>query len=109
MARRYAARISTTKTSTTTGSSNTTWGARSRCGVSRNIADPAAFVQAVEVVRTRFGLSQLVAVGDRRLITSARNEALRELGGIGWLTALRATALAALGADAGPLQLGLFD
>ncbi|MGH3847824.1 MAG: IS1634 family transposase, partial [Pseudonocardiaceae bacterium] len=41
--------------------------------------------------------------------TSARIEALRELGGFGWVTALRAPAIASLAADDGPLQLSLFD
>ena len=43
------------------------------------------------------------------MITSARVEALRELGGFGWVTALRAPAIAALAADDGPLQMSLFD
>ena len=34
---------------------------------------------------------------------------MRELGGFGWVTALRATAIAALAADDGPLQMSLFD
>ena len=76
---------------------------------SGNTADPVAFVDAVEVVRERFGLAQLVMVGDRGMITSARIDALRELGGTGWLTALRAPQIAALAADQGPLQLSLFD
>ena len=42
-------------------------------------------------------------------MTSARIEALRELGGMGWVTALRAPAIAALAADTGPLQMSLFD
>ena len=74
-----------------------------------NTADPAAFVEAVEVVREKFGLRQLVMVGDRGMITSARIEALKELGGTGWLTALRAPAIAKLAAENGPLQLSLFD
>ena len=57
-----------------------------------NTADPTAFIEAVDTVRERFGLGQLVMVGDRGMITSARIEALRALGGIGWLTALRAPA-----------------
>ena len=52
-----------------------------------NTADPTAFGQAVEVVRTRFGLTQMVMVGDRGMITSARIGALKDLGGLGWLTA----------------------
>jgi hypothetical protein len=74
-----------------------------------NTADPTAFSTIVEVVRERFGLARLVLVGDRGMITSARIEALRELGGLGWLTALRAPAIAALAADDGPLQMSLFD
>jgi hypothetical protein len=51
----------------------------------------------------------MVMVGDRGMITSARVEALREMGGFGWVTALRAPAIAALAADDGPLQMSLFD
>jgi hypothetical protein len=43
------------------------------------------------------------------MITAARIEALRELGGTGWLTALRAPAIAKLAAQDRPLQLSLFD
>ena len=60
-------------------------------------------------MRERFGLAELVLVGDRGMITSARIGALRELGGTGWLTALRAPQIAALAAADGPLQLTLFD
>jgi hypothetical protein len=74
-----------------------------------NTADPTAFTAAVDTVRERFGLTDLTLVGDRGMITSARIVALRELGGLGWVTALRAPAVAALAADTGPLQLSLFD
>jgi transposase len=74
-----------------------------------NTADPAAFVEAVEVVRERFGISELTLVGDRGMITSARIAALRELGGLSWITCLRAPAIKALAADDGPLQMSLFD
>jgi hypothetical protein len=47
------------------------------------------------------------------MITSARIEALRELNDtgaeFGWITALRAPAIAKLAADDGPLQMSLFD
>jgi hypothetical protein len=73
-------------------------------------ADPTAFVEAVEVVRDKFGLTQMVMVGDRGMITSARIDALKELDdAIGWVTALRAPAIAKLAADDGPLQMSLFD
>jgi len=55
-----------------------------------NTADPSAFVSAVEAVRTRFKIERVVLVGDRGMITSARIEALRSLGGISWITCLRA-------------------
>ncbi len=74
-----------------------------------NTADPAAFTTVVDTVRERFGLPGLVLVGDRGMITSARVEALKELGGLGWVTALRAPAIAALAAEQGPLQMSLFD
>jgi hypothetical protein len=74
-----------------------------------NTADPTAFIDAVDVVRDKFGLRQLTLVGDRGMITSARIEALRELGGLSWITCLRAPAIKALAADDGPLQLSLFD
>src|SRR5262249_20283344 len=74
-----------------------------------NTADRTAFVAAVDTVRTTFGLTDLVLVGDRGMITSARIEALRQLGGMGWLTCLRAPAIAKLAADEGPLQTSLFD
>jgi hypothetical protein len=74
-----------------------------------NTADPSAFTTIVDVVRRQFGLTGLVMVGDRGMITSARIDALRDLGGLGWLTALRAPQVAALAADGGPLQMSLFD
>src|SRR5208283_704496 len=54
------------------------------------------------------GLADVVMVGDRGMITSARIEALRQLGGLGWLTSLRAPSIAALAAS-GALQMSLFD
>jgi hypothetical protein len=74
-----------------------------------NTADPSAFIQAVDVVRGSFGLAQMVMVGDRGMITSARIRALRELGGLSWITCLRAPAIRKLADGGGPLQLSLFD
>jgi hypothetical protein len=73
-----------------------------------NTADPTAFISAAAGVRERFGLRDVVMVGDRGMITTARIEALREVGGLGWITALRAPAIAEL-AEAGTLQMSLFD
>jgi hypothetical protein len=74
-----------------------------------NTADPTAFTTIVQAVRDTFKLTDMVMVGDRGMITSARVQELRDLGGFGWVTALRAPAIAALAADDGPLQMSLFD
>ena len=81
-----------------------------------NTADPQAFTEIVEVLRTRLGLTRLILVGDRGMITSARIQALRELNDnpdtandFGWITALRTPAIATLAAETGPLQMSLFD
>ena len=73
-----------------------------------NTADPTAFTAVVDTIRTRFGLQELVLVGDRGMITSARIDALRGLGGMGWITCLRAAQIKTLAED-GALQLSLFD
>ena len=74
-----------------------------------NTADPTEFTTIVQAVKDTFKLTDMVMVGDRGMITSARVQELRELGGFGWVTALRAPAIAALAADDGPLQMSLFD
>src|SRR5882762_1995675 len=81
-----------------------------------NTGDPAAFTEIADVVREKFGLEQMVMVGDRGMITSARIRALNQRedgtqrpGAYGWITALRAPAIRKLMADDGPLQLSLFD
>ena len=81
-----------------------------------NTADPVAFTEIVPVIRDTLGIQQLVLVGDRGMITSARIDALRKLNDnpdtatdFGWITALRAPAIATLAADDGPLQMSLFD
>ena len=81
-----------------------------------NTGDPGAFTAIVDVVRKKFGLQDMVMVGDRGMITSARIRALNQTEDgtarpdpYGWITALRAPAIKKLMADDGPLQLSLFD
>ena len=74
-----------------------------------NTADPTAFAEIPGLLRETFGLSEVVVVGDRGMLTTARIDALKALGGFGWVTALRAPQVAALAAEDGPLQLSLFD
>ena len=73
-----------------------------------NTGDPTAFVSAAQIVRERFGLTEMVMVGDRGMITTARIDALKTVGGLGWITSLRAPSIRAL-AEGGVLQLSLFD
>src|SRR5208337_3338696 len=65
-----------------------------------NTGDPSAFTEIADVVREKFGLAQMVMVGDRGMITSARIAALNQLEDgtprpdpYGWITALRAPAI----------------
>jgi Transposase DDE domain len=74
-----------------------------------NTADPTAFIEAVSAVQEKFHLKDMIMVGDRGMITSARIKALRESSGLGWITALRAPQIAQLAAPDGPLQPTLFD
>jgi Transposase DDE domain len=74
-----------------------------------NTGDPKTFPDAVDSVRGTFGLQQMIMVGDRGMITSARITALRELAGMAWITCLRSQAIKKLMADNGPLQMSLFD
>jgi hypothetical protein len=81
-----------------------------------NTGDPAALTGIVQVIRDKFGLAEMVMVGDRGMITSARIAALNQQEDgtarpdpYGWITALRAPAINKLMAEDGPLQLSLFD
>ena len=45
-----------------------------------NTGDPSAFTAITDVVRKKFGLKQMVMVGDRGMITSARIQAMNQAG-----------------------------
>lgn len=77
--------------------------------VAGNTADPAAFTTIATQIKDLSGVQNMVMVGDRGMITTARIRKLRELGGLSWVTCLRAPAIQALAADGGPLQMSLFD
>jgi hypothetical protein len=74
-----------------------------------NTADPATVLSQVEKLKQRFRLRRVVFVGDRGMVTSARIEQVLRPAGFDWITALRASAIQALAAEGGPLQLSLFD
>ena len=73
-----------------------------------NTADPKTLLPQVEKVRDSFGIASLMMVGDRGMISNVQIEAMRTMEGVDWITALKSGAIARL-ADAGQLQLGLFD
>jgi len=75
---------------------------------SGNTADPATLEAQLAKLRDRFGLTEIVLVGDRGMLTAARIERLKELGGWGWVSCLRSGAIRRL-VEAGDLQLSLFD
>jgi hypothetical protein len=72
-----------------------------------NTADPESFKTAVTRVRAGFGIERMIMVGDRGMITGTRIDDLRKLEGMGWVTALKAPAVAKLAEDNGPLQMSL--
>jgi transposase len=75
-----------------------------------NTSDPTTLKDQIEKVRTRFGLSRVVFVADRGLLTSARiREELAPVEGLDWVSALRSEQIRKLAEDDGPLQLSLFD
>jgi len=74
-----------------------------------NTSDSVAFGEIIPVVRDKFGLGEVILVGDRGSVTKVRIGQLQALPGAGWITALRAPSIAALARDDGPLQMSLFD
>lgn len=74
-----------------------------------NTGDPKTVAAQVKKLREHFGLQQLILVGDRGLLTSARiREDLKTTEGLQWITALRAPQIQKLATD-GVVQLSLFD
>jgi transposase len=74
-----------------------------------NTGDPKTVAAQVKKLRERFGLSKVVLVGDRGLITSARiREDLPASHGIQWISAWRASQIQKL-ATGGHLQMSRFD
>ena len=72
-------------------------------------SDPKTVAVQVNKLRQQFGLSDVVLIGDRGMITSARiREDLPASQGIQWISALRATQIQKL-ATGGQLQMSLFD
>jgi hypothetical protein len=62
----------------------------------------------LDKLKARFGLSELVLVADRGMVTRANLDAIRESDGIEWITALKAPQVKRL-ARTGAFQPSLFD
>jgi hypothetical protein len=70
-------------------------------------ADPKTLLPPVEKVRDRLGISELVLVGDRGMLSQTQIETLRPYVGVDWITALRSGASRTLiEAAAIPLEPG---
>lgn len=72
-----------------------------------DVADPTTLLPQVERLRERYGLRDLVIVGDRGMIAQKALAELQTQPGVAWITALKTTQIRALLGT--PVQLGLFD
>jgi transposase len=70
--------------------------------------DPTTVPDQVAKLSRRFGLSRIVLVGDRGMLTQTQINTLKEHPGLGWISALRSDAIRGLLAD-GHLNRSLFD
>jgi Transposase DDE domain len=73
-----------------------------------NTGDPKTVKSQVDKVKDRFGITRVVLVGDRGMLTAARLREDVRPEGLDWITALRAPQVKKLVRD-GDLQLTLFD
>jgi hypothetical protein len=73
-----------------------------------NTGDPTTVASQAEKLKDRFGLTKVVLVGDRGMLTAARLREDVAPAGLDWITALRAPQVKAL-VRGGDLQLTLFD
>ncbi len=73
-----------------------------------NTGDPQTVISQVNKLKHRFGLSQVVIVGDRGMLTAARIEEDLKPAQYDWITTLKSDSIRQL-ADDGALQPSLFD
>jgi transposase len=73
-----------------------------------NTNDSKTVPDQVEKLRERFGLTEILLVGDRGMLTRTQIAHLREHPGLGWISALRSTEIRDL-AERADLQMSLFD
>ena len=73
-----------------------------------NTGDPTTIQDQVAKLKTDFGLKRLVLVGDRGMLTEAQIEKMKRAPGVGWISALRSSAIRDL-VEQGNIQMSLFD
>ena len=73
-----------------------------------NTSDSTTFMPAVHKLREDFGIEHMVMVGDRGMVSQKAIAEMREMDGIGWITALKSASIRAL-VERGHLQMDLFD
>jgi len=73
-----------------------------------NTSDSRTFMPAVHKLRADFGIERMVMVGDRGMVSQKAIDEMREMDGIGWITALKSASIRAL-VEQGHLQMDLFD
>ena len=64
-----------------------------------NTSDPKTVPDQVEALTKRFGLSRVVLVGDRGMLTQTQIDVLKKHPGLGWIAALRSGSIRRLLAD----------
>jgi transposase len=73
-----------------------------------SLHDDKTLPSQIEKLSERFGLSEVIVVSDRGMVTKANLELLAQTDGASWITALKAPQVQKL-AKTGALQLSLFD
>jgi transposase len=73
-----------------------------------NTGDPSTLAPQIDKLKQRFGLTHVVLVGDRGMITEARITEDVKTAGLDWITALRGPAIKEL-LNSGLIQMSLFD
>jgi len=73
-----------------------------------NTGDSTTVPDQVDKLRHQFGLERVVLVGDRGMLAQTQINVLKECPGLGWITALRSSAIRHL-VEQGTIQPSLFD
>jgi transposase len=73
-----------------------------------NTGDPTTVADQVGKLTNQFGLSRVVIVGDRGMLTQPQIDKIKQHPEMGWITALTSVAIRGL-LEKGAIQLSLFD